>query len=162
MFNFNSILCKSFENFKIGKDYLEKFKLKIFNNYQNNIGSLFIHNFKFSSIKKTFYKKCLNRKCKTCKFANLEYYIQLKANFFLPIFDFSSCDSKNCVYLIKCKLCSAFYVGETNDIKQRMANHISKIKHFSPYEAANHNATSVHFNLKEHFYLQHFSFFTTF
>ena len=39
-----------------------------------------------------------------------------------------------------------------------MANHISKIKHFSPYEAVKHKATSVHLSLIEHFYLQHFSF----
>ena len=157
--NMNSLLHKSFNTFKNGKEHLSDCKLKIFNNYQNNIGSILIHNFKIPSIQKSYYERCNDIFCKTCKFANLDYYIQLKPNFFLPILDFSSCVSDNCVYLIKCKHSNAFYVGETSNIKKRMANHISKIKRFSPYEQTNHNATSVHFNMKTHFYLQHFSFY---
>ena len=97
----NSLLYKSFELFKNGKEYLDNCKLKIFNNYQSNIGSLLIHNLRIKAVRKNYYKSCEDNKCKTCKFANLDYYIQLKQNCFLPVLDYSSCSSTNCVYLIK-------------------------------------------------------------
>ena len=48
------------------------------------------------------------------------YFIQLKNNLILPIQNFSNCDSKFSLYILRCKLCSALYVGQTNDIKNRI------------------------------------------
>ena len=41
----------------------------------------------------------------------------------------SSCNSRECIYIIKCNKCNHFYVGETKrTIKERLSEHISKIK----------------------------------
>ena len=40
-----------------------------------------------------------------------------------------SCDSKNVIYILICKSCWRFYIGETSDLKPRIRKHVSDIKH---------------------------------
>ena len=62
------------------------------------------------------------------------------------------------VLIIFCKYCSAFYIGQSIDLKDRIYNHIYKIKNFIPFETSN-TCVSNHFNLKFHNYKFHFTFF---
>ena len=42
--------------------------------------------------------------------------------------NYFSCDSKDIIYILICKTCDNFYLGETQDFKQRTPKHISDIK----------------------------------
>jgi len=158
--NFNFLANNAFENFKKENVKFNDFNLKVVNKMQLNLSSLLVHNFKFPLVMKNFYKKCSNSDCKTCLFSNSKHLIFLTENFALPIIDFSSCDSRDCIYIIFCSLCNAFYVGQTNCIKDRIYNHIYNIKNFIPYVSDDFKCVSIHFNLKSHNYKNHFSFFT--
>jgi hypothetical protein len=125
---------------------------------QHNILSLLVHNFKFNKNITCQYKKCNQSDCNLCIFANTQKYIQLKNNFTLPILNFGNCSSKYVIYIIHCKLCSAFYIGQTKDINQRIKSHLRNIKNFVPYHESN-TAVSLHFNIKPHSFKHHFSFF---
>ena len=39
-----------------------------------------------------------------------------------------SCDSKDVIYILICKTCDNFYLGQTQDFKQRTAKHKSDVK----------------------------------
>ena len=66
--------------------------------------------------------------------------------------------SINAIYIIKCKLCpNTYYIGETKCIKNRISQHINDIKNFIMYKK--YTCVSLHFNLKNHNYKEHFSFF---
>ena len=45
------------------------------------------------------------------------------------------------------------------DTKKRIASHLSSIKNFSLYNPQSYLCVAAHFNMKEHYYMQHFSFF---
>jgi len=157
--NFSSLALNAFDNFKRENTKFNNFKLKIVNKMQFNLSSLLVHNFKFPFRLKNFYKKCENINCKTCLFSNRKNLIYLTENFALPIFDSGSCKSRNCIYIIFCSFCSAFYVGQTMCIKDRIYNHIYNIKNFTPYVSSDFKCVSIHFNLKHHNFRNHFSFF---
>ena len=38
------------------------------------------------------------------------------------------CDSKSVIYILICKTCGNFYLGQTQDFKQRTAKHKSDVK----------------------------------
>ena len=130
--NFTSLATNAFNKFKRENLKFNNFNLKIVNKLQLNLSSLLVHNFKFPSVLRNFYKKCRDISCKTCLFSNNKYLVYLTENFTLPIFDSGSCNSKNCVYIIFCSLCCAFYIGQTMCIKDRIYNHIYNIKNFTP------------------------------
>ena len=48
--------------------------------------------------------------------------------------NYFSCDSKDVIYILICKTCDNFYLGQTQDFKQRTAKHKSDIKNL-------HNST---------------------
>ena len=124
---------------------------------QNNLSSILVHEFKYPKIYKNGYKKCNKVDCKTCIFSNNRKFIQLNNSFILPLFDNTNCNSINSIYIIFCSFCCAFYIGQTNNIKNRIYNHIYSIRTFKPYE--NSKSVGTHFNLKGHNYKTHFSFF---
>ena len=84
--------------------------------------------------------------CTTCQFGNRDYFIRFNDNFYLPICQKSSCDSKGIVYVIKCKLCKdVFYIGQSGrTIKDRLLEHFIDIKNFKPFY--NYKDVSFHFN----------------
>ena len=87
------------------------------------------------------------------------YGIKFSNNFILPIFNNCDCFSNNLVYVIYCNFCNSFYIGQTgNCIKERLYNHLYKIKTWSLFSNDN-TCVSNHFNLKLHNYKFHFKFF---
>ena len=48
--------------------------------------------------------------------------------------NYFSCDSKDVIYILICKTCGSFYLGQTRDFKQRTAKHKSDVKNL-------HNST---------------------
>ena len=42
--------------------------------------------------------------------------------------NYFSCDSKDVIYILICKTCNNFYLGQTQDFKQRTAKHKSDVK----------------------------------
>jgi hypothetical protein len=157
--NNNQIIQKSFNNLKTETDNLKDYKLKIINSMQANLKSILLFNFKFPSYNYCRYKKCDKISCNICKFANFNYYIQLKDNFILPFFNNSNCKSENVIYILSCKLCKMYYIGQSNNLYNRINTHISKIKNFTPFSNNNSNCVSNHFNLKLHNYELHLNFF---
>ena len=150
--NFSFLAINAFKNFKRENVKFNDFNLKIVNKMQLNLSSLLVHNFKYPISVRNNYKKCSKSDCKTCLFSNNKHLIYLTENFTLPIIDFSSCDSKDCIYVIFCSLCNVFYVGQTISIKDRIYNHIYNIKNFTPYKSDDFKCVSIHFNLKSHNY----------
>jgi hypothetical protein len=156
--NTKKLAHRAFDNFKKQFPVYKNQKLMIINKMQNNLSSLFVHDFRIQNISKNFYKKCNNSKCKTCPYANNKEKIFLTEKFFLPLFSNSSCNSTFLIYFIFCSFCNTFYIGQTNNLKERMYNHIYDIKNFVAY-SDNTTSVSTHFNLKHHDYKKHFSFF---
>lgn len=157
--NFNEIIKNAFNSFKSENSRFECLKIKVLNSMNCNLASLFIHDFSFKTLFKNFFKNCMNLYCSTCTFFSKDYFIQLTENFFIPIFDNSSCDSENCVYCIKCNLCNAFYIGQTSNIKRRVYHHIYDIKKFKKFEKNTDKCVAVHFNLKGHRFYRDISFY---
>ena len=55
------------------------------------------------------------------------------------------CNTAGVVYLIHCKKCSIYYVGETgNPLRGRLNQHINDIKHNRPTPVAEHFNSSPH------------------
>jgi hypothetical protein len=156
--NFKEIANVAFNSFRENNSKFKDHKLMVINTMQNNISSLLIHDFKFPSQINYCYKRCENLNCKTCSYSNNNEKIYLTENFILPVFSENNCLSKNILYIIYCSFCNTFYIGQSQDLKSRMYNHINDIKKFVPF---NNKITSVsiHFNLKFHNFTKHFSFF---
>ena len=138
----------------------DKFKMRLFliKKLQNSLSSLFVHNLKLKDIKLFGYKKC-GSNCSICNFGNEKKVLVLENGFYFSFFDKSSCNSEELIYLIKCKRCNVYYIGETGQsIKRRLAGHISNINCYEPFEDG---ATVVakHFNLMGHDYETDFSFY---
>jgi hypothetical protein len=156
--NFKEIAYKAFNSFKNMNEKYKNFKLMVINTMQHNISSLLVHGFKYPFIKKYCYNRCESLRCNTCFFSNNNHYINLTNNYTLPIFNDSSCLSKNIIYFIYCNFCNFFYIGQSTDLKKRLYNHINDIKTFIPF-SEKITSVSIHFNLKYHNFKNHFSFF---
>ena len=135
--------------------------MKIINYMQPNLGRLFVHNFplNMNEFKIFRYHNCSSFSCSICNFADKDYFLKLKCNFYLPICINSSCDSSGIIYIIKCKICpDVFYIGESGrSVSNRIREHINDIKRFTPFYISKN--VSFHFNLFGHNYLHHLSFY---
>ena len=124
-----------------------------------NIFSIFLHN-KYNN--RSFFKNtisCNSLNCITCKFVNSNDYVSLKQHFFIQIQSRCNCESTHIVYIIKCKLCNHFYIGQSEkSARIRLKQHIRAIIKFKPYVHYT-NEVGYHFNLKGHNYLRDFQFF---
>ena len=130
----------------------------IINTMQHNISSLLVHGFKYPLIRNFYYKRCEKSNCDTCSFSNNNKCINLTDNFSLPIFNNSSCSSRNIIYFIYCNFCNFFYIGQSMNLKKRLYKHINDIKTFIPF-SERITSVSIHFNLKFHNYKNHLYFF---
>ena len=74
----------------------------------SNISALFVHDFKMKKFFKNFYKKSLDFNCKTCLFFSSDYFSKVTENYYFPILGNSNCKTKNCIYIIVCKLCGKY------------------------------------------------------
>ena len=148
--NNKTLVLSTFNEIKQDVTWLRDYKLKIFNYMSPNLTSIFIHNTRISLGNHTF--KCNCDKCETCEYISTNSYIFLKNGFIVPIMSNSNCKTKNVVYIIRCKLCELFYIGETSRcLSKRFNEHLNSIKKFKPYT---NKTTEVgyHFNLKRHNY----------
>ena len=74
--------------------------------------------------------------CRKCKYHKKGYIKRTTSFKFGQRLQFSwdytrffSCDSKNVIYILICRCCWKFYIGETVEIKQRIRKHISDVFH---------------------------------
>ena len=72
--------------------------------------------------------------------------------FILPLLAYSNCHTKECIYIIHCKLCknNTYYIGETSNARARIHRHLSDIKTCIPFYK--YTCVSTHFNLIIHNY----------
>ncbi|CAF1089856.1 unnamed protein product [Brachionus calyciflorus] len=84
----------------------------------------------------------------------------------IPLKSNSHCMSTGAVYVIKCKKCNLFYIGETGKmVKQRILEHIYGIKYFKNnsikclirYDSC--SETAIHFAPADHEINRDFQFF---
>ena len=85
-----------------------------------------------------------SRKCNTCDFTLQVESLQLPKGT-LKIKNQFNCESRNVVYVIQCKRCNIFYIGQTGKrLSDRVNQHLRSIKNEDSLPVANH------FNRKEH------------
>ena len=75
-------------------------------------------------------------RCRNCKYHRLGYIQPCKSfnfgrdgKFVWEYRRYFTCDSKNVIYILKCRGCWKFYIGETKDLKPRTRKHKSDVKH---------------------------------
>ncbi len=157
-FNFNYInLEKFFSKYIVSSNCLfQNTKLKLLNSINPSVSSIFIHDFKIKKPTYYCYKKCSKLSCKFCCFANTNSFLELTNSFYFPIMRNSSCNSLNLIYIIYCKSCLFFYIGQTKNLKNRFNRHKRNIN----LNIQNDETTKLvkHFNLPNHS-LKNFSFY---
>ena len=135
---------------------LENTQFRLINNMQSNLSSLFVHDFKLFSPKSHFYSKCNVKTCTPCAYANSSTFLKLN-DFILPIMSNSNCKSKNILYIINCKLCNCYYIGQSMSAKGRLKSHIRAVR----LNRTTSNCVCVyqHFNSPNHNTLNYFTFY---
>jgi hypothetical protein len=154
----------SFNDVKTRHECLKKSILFYINKIAVNLGSLFVHDTKLDPNHEKHYIKCRSRNCRPCKFASQNPSI-IANNLNLPILSMSNCTTSEVVYIICCKKCRMFYVGQTKrSVKSRINEHLLSIINFkkrlntSIANYSNLNEISRHFNKNRHS-LNDFCFF---
>ncbi|CAF0840253.1 unnamed protein product [Brachionus calyciflorus] len=96
-----------------------------------------------------------NNNCKICHFILNGYFLKVN-NFVVPFLCDSNCDAENIVYIIICKKCSVFYIGEkSKSLIVRISQHLNGVKRFVPYTKTE-NEVADHFRRKGHIINEHF------
>lgn len=93
--------------------------------------------------------KCNQSRCKTCPIINSDINIKTHHNpDIIKIQNFAQCTTSHCVYMLECRFCNSFYVGETTTpLRTRMNGHRhsvdSQINNILPVptHARTHNTT---------------------
>ena len=94
--------------------WLNDFKFSFLNSASKNLNNLFINSKKFETNQIQYYtKKCNITDCITCKFLYNDNFL-LTNTFTLPITSNSNCLSTNVIYVILCKKCKLYYIGQTS------------------------------------------------
>ncbi len=149
----DSLLKDCFNNIKVKNQALCNLDLKITHSMQPNLNCILNHNipsFNFKFYKNSKYENCKDENCNICKYSSNSNFIHIKDDIKLPIICSSSCNSTNVIYIIHCKKCNSFYIGQTKrSIKNRIKEHLYAIKKFIPY-FSHHLSVPIHFNLKNH------------
>jgi hypothetical protein len=162
-----NIIYKELNTLRIDGSFLNAYKFIFINRMKCNLSDIFVHNLKIEKIKHFFYKSCNNISCEICNYSLMHdsFYIKINERIRLPLLSNSNCNSCGCIYIIKCKLCNAFYIGETaRSVKTRIKEHLSNIKKLNKdirrsISFVNSNSeVAHHFNLKNHLIHLHFSY----
>ena len=69
--------------------------------------------------------KCKGTRCKLCSIAIVTDNILFENGKIYYINNYFDCNSKFSIYVLKCFKCSKLYIGETSDVRARMALHKS-------------------------------------
>ena len=133
---------------------LTNVKFNVINTMQNNLSSIFVHEFKLFATKKFSYSKCRDPTCSVCFYANVNYYILLNG-FYLPFMANSNCKTENILYILTYKLCKCYYIGQSINAKGRLKTHIRDIR----LNRTSSDCVCVHkhFNLPQHDALKYFA-----
>ena len=134
---------------------LDNIKFKVINNMQNNLSSIFVHEFKVFANKKHFFRRCKDPGCSVCYYSNENYYILING-FYLPIMADSNCKSINIIYILTCKLCKSYYIGQSNSAGCRLKTHIRDCR--KNRTSSNCVCVHKHFNSSDHGALKYFTF----
>ena len=138
------------------KDYLKDKKFLFINSMQQNLHSLFVHEHKLLNVAHFRYEKCSQKTCSLCAFSNSNSFILIKEKFYLPIMTNSNCKSKNIIYILTCKFCDTYYVGQSLCANTRLKSHIKAIR--KNRTSSNCVCVHKHFNLPSHDTLKYFTF----
>ena len=91
---------------------------------------------RFSLVKKKIQKQSGLYNCRGCKYHRqgfikscLGFTFGKNNEFSWEYRRFFNCNSKNVIYVLKCRRCWKFYIGETSDMKVRTRKHKSDISH---------------------------------
>ena len=147
--NMHKCIQNAYNRIKSENNLINDTQIKIINRMQPNLGAILLHNFRIPGYKKYFCNQCYLNNCKICKYMNINYKIKINQNCVIPIVNNSNCNAINCIYIIFCKKCKMFYVGETINLQSRMYNHINDIKTFKPFETKD-KCVPLHFRTKNH------------
>jgi hypothetical protein len=123
----------SFEELKNNFSWLSNLNLNFTNSILPNFKKLIIDNNGCIFNRLISTSKCLFPNCKVCKYVNKFSHIKLgKFNF--PLKSKCNCNSTGIVYVIVCKKCDVFYIGETEfSANKRISQHLYDIERFAPY-----------------------------
>ena len=151
--NLNNVIINNFNFLKNESCYsnIRPYNLILHNNIQPNIGAMLIHNIYSFNFYLCNYKyfKCQDSNCKICFYSSNSNTIKINNNFTLPILSSSSCNSTGIIYIIFCKLCKIYYIGQSKrSVKERLNEHFYKINNHVPFD--NCTTVSNHFNLLLH------------
>lgn len=70
----------------------------------------------------------------------------------------SSCNSKNVIYIIRCKMCNSLYIGQSQSLKNRLRTHIKgSILNITDYSSC--TCVVEHFNKTGHNTIRDMEFF---
>ncbi len=157
--NNKELLYDSFALTQLQNNALYNYSLKNYCKLSPNIASLFIHGKTINTFKSCHTNTCNTVNCTTCEFVNSNNYIFLKNGLFIPIMSNCNCESSNLIYIISCRFCNMFYIGQTSkSARVRLNQHLYAIKKFIPFLHLT-NEVGLHFNLRYHNYKDHFRFF---
>ena len=151
----NSVFYSAYNSIS-HKEHLINNKFVLVNSMQQNLQSLFVHGHKLLKNSDFRYKKCSQKNCSLCAYSNNNSFILLKDKFYLPIMNNSNCQSKNIIYILNCKLCDTFYVGQSLCANTRLKSHIKAIR--KNKTSSNCECVHKHFNQIGHDSLKYFTF----
>ena len=158
-YDFNSTVLKtafySAFNSIASRNSLRDKNFRIIHSMQQNLSSLFVHEFKLLHTKSFNFRKCNQYNCTVCTFSNQDSYILIN-NFYLPLMANSNCQSKDILYILTCKKCKTYYVGQSISAKQRLKSHIGAIR--KNRTSSNCVCVHTHFNSIGHDALKFFTF----
>lgn len=134
--------------------------IKIVNSIHMNLKNFLIFDKSDSSIVEFKPRKCCNSDCSICSFYNTDNFININNEFQLSIMSYSNCNSSNCIYIIHCKYCDNFYIGQTGrKISVRISEHLNNIKKHIIFKNKQNSEVALHFSENNHDHLIHFEFY---
>ena len=141
--------------------YLNNLFLKMNFSIGTNIGSMLIHGFKQVKLTEKHYcNKCNTIGCNICIYLKETFGLIIK-NYVFPILSDCNCLSRGIIYLITCKRCNIYYIGESQKIaNKRLFEHIKNILNFNHdldraiCNLDKQSEVAIHFNCSPHTLIQ--------
>ena len=154
--NISSVFNAAFNSISNSRT-IDGLNFKIVNSMQSNLNSLFVHGIKLPNMSKFRYIKCSNLDCRICPFSNSNPYFKF-GDLIIPVQNNSSCNSKNIIYIIRCKMCNSLYIGQSQSLKNRLRTHIKgSILNITDYSSC--TCVVEHFNMTGHNTIRDMEFF---
>ena len=124
-------------------------QLKSIYGVSNNIRDIFIHGKTFAKSCNYNSYKCENNNCECCSFINTQFKkgrIKSPTGLDVPILCNNNCEASECIYILFCTICSAFYIGQTVKFKLRFAKHLSTIRNHIKFKNYKNCEIATHFD----------------